>query len=70
MGFPVPLSQWYRSDLSDFGRDILLSRRSRERGIFHTQALEHLLEHEQPFSRVAWGVLCLELWHREFVDGR
>ncbi|MBI2883513.1 MAG: asparagine synthase (glutamine-hydrolyzing) [Candidatus Methylomirabilis oxyfera] len=69
MGFPVPLSQWYHGGLCDFGRDILLSRRTRERGIFHTQTLEHLLEHEQPFSRVIWGVLCLELWHREFVDG-
>ena len=70
MGFPVPLSQWYRSGLRDFVQDILLSRRSRERGIFNTQALEHLLDHEQPFGRVVWGALCLELWHREFVDGK
>ena len=70
MGFPVPLSPWYRTSLREFVRDILLSRRSRERGLFNTEALEQLLEHEQPFGRVVWGVLCLELWHQEFVDGR
>ena len=70
MGFPVPLSQWYRTSLREFMRDILFSRRSQERGLFHTEALEQLLAHEQPFGRAVWGALCLELWHREFVDGR
>jgi len=70
MGFPVPLSQWYRTSLREFVRDILFSRRSQERGLFHTEALEQFLAHEQPFGRAVWGALCLELWHREFVDGR
>ncbi|HJY84659.1 MAG TPA: asparagine synthase-related protein, partial [Candidatus Binatia bacterium] len=70
MGFPMPLSQWYRTSLREFVRDILFSRRSRERELFDTEALEQFLAHEQPFGRAVWGALCLELWHREFVDGR
>ncbi len=70
MGFPVPLSQWYQTSLREFLRDLLFSRRSQERGLFHPEALEQLLAHEQPFGRAVWGALCLELWHREFVDGR
>ena len=34
MGFPVPLHLWAQGRARDFFRDVLLSRRCRERGIF------------------------------------
>ncbi len=69
MGFPVPLSEWVqRSPVRDFVLDILLSRRSRERGLFDPGALERLVDNEAAFGRQLWGVLCIELWHRQFID--
>jgi asparagine synthase (glutamine-hydrolysing) len=69
MGFPVPLAEWSRGPLKDFLADILLSRRARERGIFHMDAVEQLVLKERSFGRQVWGLLCLELWFRAFVDG-
>jgi asparagine synthase (glutamine-hydrolysing) len=69
MGFPVPLAEWSRGPLKDFLADILLSRRARERGIFHMEAVEQLVLKERSFGRQVWGLLCLELWFRAFVDG-
>jgi len=71
MGFPVPLKEWVqRGPVRDFVCDVLLDRRSRSRGIFDPVALEKLIQNEAAFGRQLWGVLCLELWHREFIDGR
>jgi asparagine synthase (glutamine-hydrolysing) len=70
MGFPVPLSPWMRREpVRGFVRDVLLSRHSRERGLFDPRALENLIDGESAFGRQLWGALCLELWHREFIDG-
>ena len=41
----------------------------RERGLFRPDAIETLLDGEQPFGRQLWGALCLELWHQQFLDG-
>ncbi|MCC6862081.1 MAG: asparagine synthase (glutamine-hydrolyzing) [Bryobacterales bacterium] len=68
MGFPVPLTEWMRGPLRDFVGDILLSRRSRQRGVFRPGAVEKLIEKEKSFGRQLWGVLCLELWFRAFQD--
>lgn len=69
MGFPVPLSKWLKGPLREFVGDILLSQRCRQRGLFNPKALEETLDNEPEFSRAVWGVLCLELWHRQFIDG-
>lgn len=68
MGFPVPLSKWLKGPLREYVGDILLSQRCRQRGIFNPRALEETLDQEPEFSRAIWGVLCLELWHRQFID--
>jgi asparagine synthase (glutamine-hydrolysing) len=69
MGFPVPLSEWSRGPLRDFLRDILWSDRARQRGVFRVDQVESLLERERGFGRQVWGLLCLELWYKAFVDG-
>jgi asparagine synthase (glutamine-hydrolysing) len=68
MGFPVPLQHWARGAARDFFNDVLLSQRTRERGLFEPAAVERLLNQEAAFSRVLWGLLQLELWHRQFID--
>ena len=68
MGFPVPLQIWARDAAKDFFCDVLLSQRTRERGLYDMDVVEQLIRQESNFSRVLWGLLQLELWHREFLD--
>ncbi len=69
MGFPVPLSEWMQEGpVRDFVGDILLSRASRERGIFQKETLHRLMTEQGVGGRHLWGALSLELWHREFID--
>jgi asparagine synthase (glutamine-hydrolysing) len=73
MGFPVPFAGWTRGEWSDVVRDVLLDRRSRERGIFDPQAVERLIaDHvagRTPGGDRLWSLLNLELWFRTFIDG-
>lgn len=68
MGFPVPLQLWARGRARDFFHDVLLSQRARQRGLFDVAAIERLINQESAFSRVLWGLLQIELWHRQFID--
>lgn len=69
MGFPMPIDQWYKGSARDFVQDTLLSQRARERGIYDMSALAQVADGTGKFSRVLWGMLCLEHWHRQFIDG-
>jgi asparagine synthase (glutamine-hydrolysing) len=69
MGFPTPLAQWTKGVARDFVRSILLSPNARQRGLYDVAQIERVLENEREFGRVVWGLLCLELWHRIFIDG-
>ena len=69
MGFPVPLREWMQAGpVREFAADVLLSQRSRERGIYRADALEAMLSRQGVGGRQLWGALCLELWHRRFID--
>lgn len=68
MGFPLPIDDWTRNEARDFVHDVLFSQRCVERGLFDIGAVRRLLQERNPFSRKLWGLLCLELWHREFID--
>ncbi len=69
MGFPVPLHLWARGRGKAFFQDVLLSSACRQRGIFDSAEVEKLLDREAAFSRRLWGLVNLELWHRQFMDG-
>lgn len=69
MGFPVPLHMWVHGPCRDFFGDTLLSGRAKQRGIFEPREVAKLMDYQRPFGRQLWGMLCLELWHREFIDG-
>jgi asparagine synthase (glutamine-hydrolysing) len=77
MGFPVPFAAWTRGAWRTTVRDVLLDRRSRERGIVAPAAVERLLEPARANADPArthdadavWALLNLELWYRTFIDG-
>jgi asparagine synthase (glutamine-hydrolysing) len=71
-GFQPPLAQWFRGELRDFSRDVLLAGPARARGYFDLNAVRRMLdEHERGAadnSQGIWTLLMFELWHREFAD--
>jgi asparagine synthase (glutamine-hydrolysing) len=73
MGFPVPFGAWLRGGWNGIAREVLLDRRSRERGIVDPVAIERLLiDHVAGRTDGAdrlWSLLNLELWYRTFIDG-
>jgi asparagine synthase (glutamine-hydrolysing) len=72
-GFSVPLDRWFRGQLKDLIRDILLSRRATERGYFSRDAVEAIIDAHTKgpadHQNQLWSFLMLELWHRMFIDG-
>jgi len=72
MGFPVPFNAWTRHAWNGVVRDVLLDRRSRERGIVDPPAVERMLaDHaagRADRGNAIWSLLNLELWYRTFVD--
>ncbi|MBI4266362.1 MAG: asparagine synthase (glutamine-hydrolyzing) [Acidobacteria bacterium] len=73
MGFPVPFPEWMRSGWHTVAREVLLDRRSRERGLINPAALSRLLEQHREGTCAGgdaiWALMNLELWHRTFIDG-
>jgi asparagine synthase (glutamine-hydrolysing) len=71
-GFGVPVGQWFRTDLRDYVREILLDSRALERGYFREAALRTLVdEHlsgQRNHGHRLWLLLTFEWWHRLFID--
>ena len=72
MGFGVPLGHWFRHELRDFVREVLLDPSSLSRGYFQEAAVRRLIdEHTAGVfdhgSRL-WSLLVFELWQRQWVD--
>ncbi len=72
MGFGVPIEHWFRHELRDMVRDILLSRQAVERGYFQRKYIENMLDGHQrrgeSWHYMIWNLLMLELWHLMFID--
>jgi asparagine synthase (glutamine-hydrolysing) len=73
MGFPVPFGSWMRGGWAGVARDILLDRRSRERGIVDPAAVARLIDAHAAGATngtdALWSLINLELWYRTFIDG-
>jgi asparagine synthase (glutamine-hydrolysing) len=73
MGFPVPFADWTRDRWQPVVRDVLLDRRTRERGFMDAQAVERLLDAHQKGTvnggDAIWALMNFELWFRTFIDG-
>jgi asparagine synthase (glutamine-hydrolysing) len=72
MGFGVPLGNWCRGELAPLLSEVLLDRRSLDRGLFRPQAIEQLVQEDETglwdHSSRLWSLLVLELWQREYLD--
>jgi asparagine synthase (glutamine-hydrolysing) len=72
MGFGVPLTHWFRGELKDFIREVLLSEKSFKRGLFHPPAIKKLVNQhingERDYTHQIWTLLMLELWFQRFID--
>jgi asparagine synthase (glutamine-hydrolysing) len=70
-GFAIPLGRWFRGQLSLYVRDLLLSRKSLNRGLFQKSYIERLIEmHDRGRSLdlQLWTLITFELWCRRFID--
>jgi asparagine synthase (glutamine-hydrolysing) len=71
-GFAVPLARWFRTELREYARDILLDPRTDARGYFRRDYLEQMLDRhaagQEDNSYRIWAILVSEIWHRDFVD--
>ena len=74
-GFDVPLTRWLRSN-GAFVRDLLLSSEAQGRGYFNHAFIETLVTRATSTTNATpevggqvWSLLCLELWHRLYLDG-
>lgn len=71
-GFPVPIAKWFRVNLRDKAREILLDPKSIERHYFKKAYVEGVLEKHaagrEDLSRRIFALLTLELWHRKYID--
>jgi asparagine synthase (glutamine-hydrolysing) len=72
MGFGIPVDQWFRGELKDYLREIVLSERALKRGYFNREGLEHIIaDHNDRRAENGyrlWALLMLELWHRAYID--
>lgn len=73
MGFPVPVSAWFRGPFRELLQRMILGPRARARGLFDSEALEKMVA-EHGASKIdhgerLWLLFNLEIWMRIFVDG-
>jgi asparagine synthase (glutamine-hydrolysing) len=72
MGFSVPLTVWFRSDLKPFIEDVLSESAVRDVGVFEPAEVRRILD--EHFTRRAnhdnqiWALVTFMLWHRDYVD--
>jgi asparagine synthase (glutamine-hydrolysing) len=70
-GFVPPQALWFEQ--RRYVDEILLSERAFSRGLFRPAFVERLIEEHRSGARnrrhVLWTLLCLEWWHRIFIDG-
>jgi asparagine synthase (glutamine-hydrolysing) len=73
-GFTVPVGEWLRGPLASMTTDLLFDGRLASRGLFRADGLRRLWNEHRTGRRDhrhrLWSLLMLELWFREFIDGR
>jgi asparagine synthase (glutamine-hydrolysing) len=73
-GFQVPMAEWFRTDLRDLAREVLLDPGARSHEYLRPGAVAGLLEGHlagaADNSSLLWSILVFEVWQREVVDGR
>ncbi len=72
MGFPMPISKWFKTDVRPLMHDTLSTTRIKNRGLFNYTYVEKLIKEFESGADehclLLWGLISLELWHRSFID--
>jgi asparagine synthase (glutamine-hydrolysing) len=71
-GFGVPLGAWFRTDLEDYARELLLDRATLDRGYLKESAVCSILDShvagQGDRSLQLWALVMLESWHRDLGE--
>jgi len=72
MGFAMPVAQWINSDWKDMSEDLIVGRRTLQRGNFNADYLKNIVaEHRRgrrDHSGIIWTLMVLEMWYRSTID--
>lgn len=72
-GFSVPVDRWFRHELKDFAKAVLLDQATSRRGIFSEEGMGRILESHGEghfeYGHHIWAMLVFELWARRYLDG-
>ncbi len=72
MGFGVPLTRWFRSELKEMAYDSIVTRN--DNGLFNKSAVQQIWnQHQNGFrdrSTELWTLLMFQLWQQEFMKKR
>jgi asparagine synthase (glutamine-hydrolysing) len=73
-GFATPLAAWFRGELEELPREVLLDPHSLNRGLFREEALRRICDDHvkgvRDNANKLWALIQLELWFRTFIDER
>ncbi|MBM2820461.1 MAG: putative asparagine synthetase [Candidatus Berkelbacteria bacterium] len=72
-GFTPPDETWYRYQLNEYMREIIVGKRALARGYFNREYLKRVFfEHEKgkkDHRLLLWSLLSFEWWNRIFLEG-
>jgi asparagine synthase (glutamine-hydrolysing) len=72
MGFAVPLTQWFRTDLKDLAHDVIFSRNGNH--LLNEPTIKRVWqEHQSGFcnrSTELWTLLMFRLWEQQFMASK
>ncbi len=69
MGFSIPLSSWFESDLKNYAKDLLLSKSCHLAKIVKQERIKDMLtahSEQMDFGPKLWSLMSLELWFKTF----
>lgn len=71
--FTVPVGEWFRKELANHTRNILLSEQAISRELFNPSEITNMLDAHKMgshnFTREIRALLAIEIWARIFLDG-
>jgi asparagine synthase (glutamine-hydrolysing) len=71
MGFALPVAEWLRKDLRDYGRTLVLEGEATRRYLNRAHVERLWQQHGSGIRNHAtelWAIMMLNLWHRRFVE--
>ncbi len=70
--FTVPVGEWFKGELFQLTRDILLSEQAIERNLFNEAYVDQMLndhrDEKHNYTREIRALMALEIWQKTFLD--